>query len=90
MRSTDGLDRTQTPERTARDTRLAVTTTLVAALTLAAGLGWMLAIVLLAGLRKRMGYSRVPVPLQGVAITMIVTGVMAMAFMGFAGMIQVK
>jgi Na+-transporting NADH:ubiquinone oxidoreductase subunit E len=57
---------------------------------LGASAGWMLAIVLLAGLRKRMGYSRVPLPLQGVAVTMIVTGVMAMAFMGFAGMVPVK
>jgi len=52
------------------------------------GIGWMLAIVLLAGLRKRMGYSDPPAPFRGVAITMIVTGIMALAFMGFAGMGQ--
>jgi Na+-transporting NADH:ubiquinone oxidoreductase subunit E len=52
------------------------------------GAGWMLAIVLLAGLRKRMGYSDPPRPFRGVAITMIVTGIMALAFMGFAGMGQ--
>lgn len=52
------------------------------------GAGWMLAIVLLAGLRKRMGYSDPPGPFRGVAITMIVTGIMALAFMGFAGMGQ--
>jgi len=55
-----------------------------------AGVGWMLAIVLMAGLRQKMGYSNVPGPLQGVAITMIVTGVMAMAFMGFLGMVRIQ
>ncbi len=57
---------------------------------LGAGLGWALAILLIAGLRTRMGYSRVPAPFQGVAIIMIVTGVMAMAFMGFAGMVSIQ
>ncbi len=53
---------------------------------LGAGLGWALAIALLAGLTRRMRYSDIPEPFRGVAIAMIVTGVMAMAFMGFAGM----
>ncbi len=52
------------------------------------GIGWMMAIVLLAGLRKRMGYGDPPKPFRGVAITMIVTGIMALAFMGFAGIGQ--
>ena len=55
-----------------------------------AGLGWMLAIMLMAGLRQKMGYSNVPKPLQGVAVTMIITGVMAMAFMGFLGMVRIQ
>lgn len=54
------------------------------------GLGWMLAIVLIAGLRKKMGYSNIPKPFQGVSIVMIITGVMAMVFMGFAGMVQIQ
>lgn len=54
-----------------------------------AGLGWTLAIVLIAGLRAKMNYSNIPAPFRGVAITMIVTGVMAMAFMGFAGMVSI-
>jgi len=54
-----------------------------------AGAGWLLAIVLMAGLRQKMGYSNVPKPLRGVAVTMIVTGVMAMAFMGFTGMVKI-
>jgi Na+-transporting NADH:ubiquinone oxidoreductase subunit E len=57
---------------------------------LGAGLGWALAIVLMAGLRKKMGYSNIPQPFQGVVITMIVTGVMALTFMGFAGMVSIQ
>jgi len=57
---------------------------------LGGGLGWALAIVLFAGLRKKMGYSNIPRPFQGVAIAMIITGVMAMAFMGFAGMVSIQ
>ena len=55
-----------------------------------AGVGWTLAIVLIAGLRQKMNYSNVPQPFQGVAITMIITGVMAMTFMGFAGMVSIQ
>jgi len=55
-----------------------------------AGVGFALAIVLMAGLRKKMTYSNIPRPLQGVAIVMIITGVMAMAFMGFAGMVTIQ
>ena len=55
-----------------------------------AGVGWALAIVLMAGLRHKMGYSNIPRPFQGLAITMIVTGVMALAFMGFAGMVSIQ
>ncbi len=55
-----------------------------------AGVGWALAIVLMAGLRQKMGYSHIPRPLQGVAVAMIITGVMAMAFMGFAGMVTIQ
>ncbi len=54
------------------------------------GVGFALAIILMAGLRKKMGYSDVPKPFQGVAIVMLITGVMAMAFMGFAGMASVQ
>jgi len=57
---------------------------------LGAGLGWALAIILLAGMRKKMGYSSIPVPFQGVALTLVVTGVMAMTFMGFAGMVNIQ
>lgn len=55
-----------------------------------AGAGFALAITLMAGLRTKMGYSNVPKPFQGVSITMIVTGIMALAFMGFAGMVNIQ
>ena len=51
-------------------------------------MGWTLAIMLMAGLREKMGYSNVPKPLKGAAIVMLVTGVLAMTFMGFSGMIS--
>jgi len=54
------------------------------------GVGWTLAIILIAGLRQRMRYSDVPLPFRGVAIAMVITGVMAMAFMGFAGMVRIQ
>jgi Na+-transporting NADH:ubiquinone oxidoreductase subunit E len=57
---------------------------------LGGGLGWMLAIVLMAGLRQKMRYSDIPKPFQNVPIAMIVTGVLAMAFMGFAGMVTIQ
>lgn len=57
---------------------------------LGAGLGWALAIVLMAGLREKMGYSNVPAPLRGTGIVMLVTGILAMTFMGFAGMMTME
>jgi Na+-transporting NADH:ubiquinone oxidoreductase subunit E len=49
------------------------------------GIGWMLAIVGLAAIREKMKYSNVPAPLKGLGITFILTGLMAIAFMGFMG-----
>jgi Na+-transporting NADH:ubiquinone oxidoreductase subunit E len=57
---------------------------------LGAGLGWTLAILLMAGLRQKMRYSSVPEAFQGVPIAMIITGVLAMVFMGFAGMVSIQ
>ena len=47
--------------------------------------GWFLAIVCLAGIREKMEYNDVPKPLQGLGITFITVGLMAMAFMCFSG-----
>ncbi len=57
---------------------------------LGGGLGFLLAMVLMAGLREKMGYSNVPAPLRGTAVLMLITGVIAMTFMGFAGMITMQ
>ena len=55
-----------------------------------AGLGWLVAIVLMAGLQQKMRYSDIPRPFAGVPVAMIITCVMAMAFMGFAGMVTIQ
>lgn len=49
------------------------------------GIGWLLAIAALAAVREKMRYSDVPPPLRGLGITFIVTGLMAIGFMAFAG-----
>jgi len=49
------------------------------------GVGWALAIVALAAMRKKLDYSNIPKSLRGLGITMILTGLMAMGFMCFAG-----
>ena len=53
---------------------------------LGSGIGWLMAIVCLAGIREKMEYNDVPKPLQGLGITFIVVGLMAMAFMCFSGL----
>jgi Na+-transporting NADH:ubiquinone oxidoreductase subunit E len=52
---------------------------------LGSGVGWALAIIALAGIREKLKYSDVPEGLQGLGITFISTGLMAMAFMAFSG-----
>jgi len=49
------------------------------------GTGWAIALVLLAGIREKQRYSSPPVGLQGLGITFISAGLMAMAFMSFSG-----
>jgi Na+-transporting NADH:ubiquinone oxidoreductase subunit E len=49
------------------------------------GVGWLLAIVGIAAIREKLKYSNVPAPLRGLGITFILTGLMAIAFMGFMG-----
>ncbi len=52
---------------------------------LGSGVGWFLAIVSIAAIREKITYSNVPKPLQGLGITFIVAGLMAIAFMSFMG-----
>ena len=54
------------------------------------GLGWMLAIVAMAGIRTKLKTAKVPPGLEGPGITLVIAGFMAMAFMGFSGMIAVS
>jgi Na+-transporting NADH:ubiquinone oxidoreductase subunit E len=53
------------------------------------GIGWAVAIVAMAGIRQKMKRSRVPRGLTGAGITLIIAGIMALAFMGFSGMIKI-
>lgn len=51
----------------------------------ASGIGWLLAIVLMAAIREKMKYSDVPAGLKGLGITFVTTGLMALGFMSFSG-----
>ncbi len=52
------------------------------------GVGWCLAILAMAGLRQKMKRSRVHPALEGPGITVLIAGVMALAFIGFSGMVS--
>ncbi len=52
---------------------------------LGSGVGWAIAIILLAGIRQRLKYSNIPAGLQGAGITFITAGIMSLAFMAFTG-----
>ncbi len=54
------------------------------------GLGWWLAIMALSAIRKKVDKAPVPAGLKGAGITMITIGFMAMAFIGFSGMLSVQ
>ena len=51
------------------------------------GIGWFLAILAIAAIREKIRYSSVPAPLRGLGITFIITGLMAIGFMSFGGML---
>lgn len=52
------------------------------------GMGFTLAIIIMAGIREQLDLADVPEPLKGAGITLIVAGIMALAFLGFSGMIK--
>lgn len=54
----------------------------------ATGVGFTLAIVMMSGIREELEFADIPKVFQGIPITMIVAGMMALAFMGFAGLIR--
>ena len=49
------------------------------------GIGWALAIMLLAGIRKKIRYSNVPAGLRGLGMAFLITGLMAIGFLTFSG-----
>lgn len=50
------------------------------------GIGWLLAIVAMGAIREKMAYCNIPKPLQGLGITFIMVGLMALAFICFSGL----
>jgi Na+-transporting NADH:ubiquinone oxidoreductase subunit E len=54
------------------------------------GIGWFLAIMAMSGIRQKLKRARLPKGLEGAGITLIITGMMALAFMGFSGMIKIS
>ena len=51
------------------------------------GIGFFLAILTIAAIREKIRYSNMPAPLRGLGITFIITGLMAIGFMSFGGML---
>jgi len=54
------------------------------------GIGWMLAILMLAGIRSRLKEKMIPAGLHGAGISLVITGIMALAFIGFSGIVNVQ
>ncbi len=52
------------------------------------GIGFAIAVILFASLRERLAISKIPRPFQGAAIALITAGILAMAFMGFSGLVK--
>jgi Na+-transporting NADH:ubiquinone oxidoreductase subunit E len=52
---------------------------------LGSGVGWFIAVVLIAAIREKIRYSNVPAPLRGVGMAFLITGLMGLAFLGFMG-----
>lgn len=57
---------------------------------LGSGLGWWMAINMLAAIREKIAKNKMPRGLQGVGISFIITGIMALAFIGLSGIFQVQ
>ncbi len=57
---------------------------------LGSGIGWWIAIIALAAIRKKIEKAPVPTGLKGSGITLIIIGFMAMGFLGFSGMLNVQ
>lgn len=54
------------------------------------GIGWLLAILMLAGIRSKLKEKLIPAGLRGAGISLIITGIMALGFVGFSGIVAVQ
>ncbi len=54
---------------------------------LATSIGYGLSMILFAGIREHLSLNRIPKPFRGIPIALITAGIMAMAFMGFSGLV---
>ena len=52
---------------------------------LGSGVGWFIAVVLIAAIRERIRFANIPGPLRGVGMAFLITGLMGLAFLGFMG-----
>ena len=57
---------------------------------LGSGLGWWLAINMLAAMREKLASAKLPPGVKGPALSFIITGIMAMAFIGFSGIFTIQ
>jgi Na+-transporting NADH:ubiquinone oxidoreductase subunit E len=57
---------------------------------LGSGIGWFIAIIAMAGIRQKLKNAKIPPGLEGPGIALVIAGFMAMAFMGFSGMIALS
>lgn len=55
---------------------------------LSAGIGFTLALAIMAGIRERLELADIPKPLQGFPITLVLAGLLSIAFMGFSGLVR--
>ena len=55
---------------------------------LAAGIGFTIAMVIMAGIREKLEFADVPKSLQGIPMALIVAGLLSMAFLGFSGLVK--
>jgi len=55
---------------------------------LGSGIGFLLALVLMAGIREDLNYCDVPAPFRGVGISLILAAILSLSFMGFSGLIK--
>lgn len=57
---------------------------------LGSGIGWWMAICMLAAIKEKISKNKMPRGLQGIGISFIITGIMALAFIGFSGIFQIQ